>query len=283
MSLQFIGNAWINLQLVLLLPLILTQVYATTFVQFGDTAGVAYPTIEERNIFLKEAYMQIDTISKWERETVGFEPHHAIEMHFNAEYVIQNDSEQADLPINIPLMTPLDDSSLSFTFNELAVNYSNVEYANLRQTGTGVNLYTLDLTVPEGTSVLEVNATSRGIASSETDFTIMLEEASRWSKPIEKLVVSSTHANGLITSYSIPPSKTTLKAATLEFSNTVPTQDLTIRWKITQSPVGSGIDVAKVQPPDPLIPPIIAIIVGGAIIGFIAYIRVKRKRSGSVN
>ncbi|MFY3740808.1 MAG: hypothetical protein HMLIMOIP_001252 [Candidatus Nitrosomirales archaeon] len=282
MSLQFIGNVWINLQLVLLLPLILMQVYATTFVQFGDTAGVIYPTIEEGNIFLKEAYLQIDTISKWERETAGFEPHHAIEMNFNAEYVIQNDSDQADLPINIPLMTPLDDSSLSFTFNELAVNYTNVEYANLRQTGTGVNLYTLDLTIPEGTSVLEVNATSRGIAGSETDFTIMLEEVSRWSKPIEKLVVSSTHANGLITSYSIPPSKTTLKAATWEF-NTVPTQDLTIRWKITESPVGSGIDVSKLQPPDPLIPPIIAIIVGGAIIGFIAYIRVKRKRSGSVN
>ncbi|MGH9922708.1 MAG: hypothetical protein ACRD38_08155, partial [Nitrososphaerales archaeon] len=172
MLLQFIRNAWINLQLVLLLPLILTQVYATTFVQFGDTAGVAYPTIEEGNIFLKEAYMQIDTISKWERETAGFEPHHAIEMNFNAEYVIQNDSAEANLPINIPLMTPLDDSSLSFTFNQHAVNYSNVEYANLRQTGTGVNLYTLDLTIPEGTSVLEVNATSRGIASSETDFTI---------------------------------------------------------------------------------------------------------------
>ncbi|MGH9922012.1 MAG: hypothetical protein ACRD38_04615, partial [Nitrososphaerales archaeon] len=183
----------------------------------------------------------------------------------------------------IPLMTPLDDSSLSFTFNQHGVNYSNVEYANLRQTGTGVNLYTLDLTIPEGTSVLEVNATSRGIASSETDFTIMLEEVSRWPKPIEKLVVSSTHANGLITSFSIPPSKTTLKAATWEFSDTVPTQDLTIRWKITESPIGTDIDVAKVQPPDPLIPPIIAIIVGGAIIGFIAYIRVKRKRSGSVN
>ncbi len=282
MSLQFIGNVWINLQLVLLLPLILMQVYATTFVQFGDTAGLAYPTIAQGNIFLKEAYLQIDTISKWERETAGFEPHHAIEMNFNAEYVIQNDSDQADLPINIPLMTPLDDSSLSFTFNELAVNYTNVEYANLRQTGTGVNLYTLDLTIPEGTSVLEVNATSRGIAGSETDFTIMLEEVSRWSKPIEKLVVSSTHANGLITSYSIPPSKTTLKAATWEF-NTVPTQDLTIGWKITQSPIGTDIDVSKLQPPDPLIPPIIAIIVGGAIIGFIAYIRVKRKRSSSVN
>ena len=282
MSLQFIGNALINLQLVLLLSLTLTQVYATTFVQFGDTAGLAYPTIEQGNIFLKEAYMQIDTISKWGRETAGFEPHHAIEMNLNAEYVIQNDSERADLPVNIPLMTPLDDSSLSFTFNGLAVNYSDVEYANLRQTGTGVNLYALDLTIPEGTSVLEVNATSRGIASSETDFTVMLEEVSRWSKPIEKLVVSSTHANGLITSYSIPPSKTTLKAATWEF-NTAPSQDLTIRWKITESPVGSGIDVAKVQPPNPLLPPIIAIIVGGAIIGFIAYIRVKRKRSGSVN
>jgi hypothetical protein len=283
MSLQFIGNVWINLQLVLLLSLSLPQVYATTFVQFGDTAGVIYPTIEEGNIFLKEAYLQIDTISKWERETAGFEPHHAIEMNFNAEYVIQNDSEETNLPINIPLMTPLDDSSLSFTFNELAVNYSNVEYANLRQTGTGVNLYTLDLTVPEGTSVLEVNATSRGIAGSETDFTIMLEEVSRWPKPIEKLVVSSTHVNGLITSYSIPPSKTTLKAATWNLSNNVPAQDLTIRWKITQSPIGTDIDVSKLQPPDPLIPPIIAIIVGGAIIGFIAYIRVKRKRSGSVN
>jgi hypothetical protein len=261
----------------------MTQVYATTFVQFGDTAGVAYPEIEEENIFLKEAYVQIDTISKWERETVGFEPHHAIEMNFHAEYVIQNDSEEANLPVNIPLMTPLDDNSLSFTFNKLAVNYSNVEYANLRQTGTGVNLYTLGLTVPEGRSVLEVNATSRGIASSETDFTIMLEEASIWSKPLEKLVISSTHANGLITSYSIPPSKTTLKAATWEFGNSVPNEDLTIRWKITESPIGTDIDVAKVQPPDPLLPPIIAIIVGGTIIGFIAYIRVKRKRSVSVN
>jgi len=258
-------------------------VYATTFVQFGDTAGLVYPTIDQENIFLKEAHVQIDTVSKWERETAGFEPYHAIEMNMNAEYVIQNDSEQAGLPVNIPLMIPLDDNSLSFTFDEIAVNYSNVEYANLRKTGTGINLYSLDLIVPEGTSVLEVNATSRGIAGSETDFTIMLEEASRWPKPIENLVISTTHANGLITSYSIPPSKTTLKAATWEFSNTVPTQDLTIRWKITESPIGTDIDVAKLQPPDPLIPPIIAITVGGAIIGFIAYIRVKRKRSASVN
>ena len=260
----------------------MTQVYGTSFVQLGDSAGLPYPKTEQQKIFLKEAYVQINTISKWERETAGFEPHHAIEMNFSAEYVIQNDSEQANLPINIPLMTPLDDNSLSFTFNGLAVNYSNVEYANLRNTGTGVNLYALNLTIPEGTSVIEVNATSRGIAGSEIDFTIMLEEASRWPKPIEKLVVSSTHANGLITSYSIQPSKTTLKAATWEF-NTVPTQDLTVRWKITESPVGTDIDVAKVQPPDPLIPPIIAITVGGAMIGSIAYLRVKRKRSASVN
>jgi len=283
MLLQSIKNAGIKLQLVLLLSLIITQAYGTTFVQLGDTAGLPYPKLEQKNIFLKEAYVQIDTISKWERETAGFEPHHAVEMNMHARYVIQNDAEQADLSLNIPLMTLLDEKLLSFTFNGPMINYSSVEYTNPKQAGTGLNLYTLDLTIPVGTSVMEVNATSTGIGGSEVDFTIMLEDASRWPKPIERLVISSAHANGLITGYSIQPSKTTLKAATWEFSNTVPNQDLTLKWKITESPTGTDIDVAKVQPPNPLIPPIIALAVGGAIIGFIAYIRVKRKRTGSVN
>jgi len=283
MPLQFIKNvARIKLRLVLLLLLIVMQANGTTLVQLGDTAGLPYPKLDQTNVFLKEAYVQIDTISKWERETAGFEPHHAVEMNMHARYVIQNDAEQVDLSINIPLMTPLDEKSLSFTFNALVINYSSVEYTNPRQTGTGLNLYTLDLTIPAGTSVMELNATSTGIGGSEVDFTIMLEDASRWPKPVERLVVSSTHANGLITGYSIQPSKTTLKAATWEF-NALPNQDLTLKWKITESPVGTSIDVAKVQPPDPLIPPIIALTVGGAIIGSIAYFRVKRKRTRSVN
>jgi len=279
MLLQPIKNiARIELQLVLLLPLIIMQAHGTTFVQLGDTAGLPYPKIEQKNIFLKEAYVQIDTISKWERETVGFEPHHAVELNMYGKYVIQNDGEQTTLSINTPLMLVIDQKSLSFTFDALAINYSSVEYTNPKQIGTGFNLYTLDLMIPAGTSVMEVNATSTGIGGSEVDFTMMLENLSRWPKPIERLVVSSTHANGLITGYSIQPSKTTLKAATWEF-NTIPEQDLTLKWKITELPVETSIDVAKVQPPNPIIPPIIALAVGGAIIGYIAYIRVKRKRT----
>ena len=284
MPLHFIKNAGIKLQIVLLLTLIIMQAYGTALVQLGDTAGLPYPKIEQKNIFLKEAYVQIDTTSRWERETAGFEPHHAVEMKMHEKYVIQNDAGQVDLSINIPLMTPLDEKSLSFTLNALMINYSGVEYSNPRQTSTGVNLYTLDLAIPAGTSVMEVNATSKGIGGSEVDFTMMLKDASRWPKPIERLVVSSTHANALITGYSIQPSKTTLKTATWEFSNTVPNQDLTLKWKITEpAPVGTDIDVAKVQPPNPLIPPIIALVVGGAMIGSIAYFRVKRKRTSSVN
>jgi hypothetical protein len=258
------------------------QAYGVTFVQLGDTAGLPYPKIEQKDIFLKEAYVQIDTTSKWERGAAGFEPHHAVEMSMHAKYVFQNDAGQAGLSINVPLMTTLDEKSLSFIFNTHMVNYSSVEYANPKQIGTGFNLYVLDVTVPGGTSVMEVNATSIGIGGSEIAFTMILEET-RWPKPIERLVVASTHANGLITGYSIQPSKTTLKTATWEFDNTMPNKDLTFKWKITESPVGADIDVAKVQPPNPLIPPIIALAVGGAIIGSIAYLRVKRKRAGSVN
>lgn len=280
MMLQSFGKiARIELQLVLLLPLIATQAHGETFIQLGDTAGLPYPKIEQKDIFLKEAYVQIDTVSKWERETAGFEPHHAVEMKVHAKYVLQNDAEQENLSINIPLMTPLDEKSLSFTFNSHAVNYSSVEYTNPSQIGTGVNLYTLDLSIPAGTSVMEVNAVSKGIGGSEVDFTVMLKDASRWPKPIERLVVSSTHANGLITGFSIQPSKTTLKEATWEF-NALPNQDLTVKWKIAGPPVGTNIDVAKVQPPSPLIPPIIALSVGGAIIGSIVYVRLKRKRIG---
>ena len=253
--------------------------YGVTFVQLGDTAGLPYPATDQQNVFLKEAYVQIDTISKWERETVGFEPYHAVEMKMGAKYVLQNDGKQVDLPINVPLMTSVDERSLSFTFNALSINYSSVEYLP-KQTGTGLNLYTLDLTIPKGTSVLEVNATSTGVGSSEVDFTMLLREA-RWPKPMERLAVSSTHQNGLITGYSIQPSKTTLKAATWDFDS-LPDEDLTLQWKIIESPTGTDIDVAKVQPPDPLIPPIIALSVGGAIIGYIAYLRIKRKRA-SVN
>jgi hypothetical protein len=283
MLLTFITNVTrIRLQLVLLLSLIITQAHGTTFVQLGDTAGLPYPKIEQKDIFLKEAYVQIDTVSRWEREAAGFEPHHAVEMDMHAKYVIQNDAEQADLPINIPLMTLIDEKSLYFTINALMINYSSVEYINPKQAGTGLDLYTLDLTIPSGMSVVEVNATSTGIGGSEVDFTIMLEDVSRWPKPVERLVISSSHANGLITGYSIQPSKTTLKTATWEF-NTMPSKDLTFKWKITELLVGADIDVAKVQPPNPLIPPIIALAVGGAIIGSIAYFRVKRGRTGSVN
>lgn len=277
MLLQSIKNlANIKLQLVLPLTLVIAQVYGVTFVQFGDTAGLPYPVSEQKNVFLKEAYMQIDTISKWEREVAGFEPHHAVEMNMYAKYFIQNDGEQVNLSVNIPLMTTLDEKSLLFTFNAFMIDYLSVEYTP-RETGTGLNLYTLDLTIPAGASVMEVNATSTGIGGSEVDFTIVLEDASRWPKPMERLVVSSTHQNGLITGYSIQPSKTTLKAATWDFSS-IPNQDLTLKWKITESPIGTDIDVAKVQPPNPIIPPIIALAVGGSIIGYIAYLRVKRKR-----
>ncbi len=281
-SIRKVTGIRLQLLILLLLPFAVTQAYGATFVQLGDTAGLPYPTIEQKNIFLKEAYVQIHTVSMWEREAEGFEPHHAVEMNMHEKYVIQNDAEQADLPINIPLMIPLDAKSLSFTFNSHAINYSSVEYSNTRQTGTGVNLYTLELTIPAGTSVMEVNATSRGIGGSEVDFTMMLKDASRWPKPVEKLVVSSTHENGLITGYSIPPSTTTLKAATWEF-NKIPDQDLTVKWKMAEPPVGSNIDIAKVQPSSPLIPPIVALAVGGAIIGSIAYLRIKRKRARSVN
>ncbi len=275
---QIIKNvARIKLQLFFVLQLIVTQVYGLSVVQISDTTGLPYLSSEQKDIYLKEANVQINTVSKWERETAGFEPYHFIEMKMYAEYMIQNDARQEDLSIIIPLMTLLDEKSLFFTFNTQQINYSRVEFVNTRQTGTGVDLYTLDLTIPSGTSVIEVNATNTGVGGSEVAFTIMLEDVIKWSKPIQKLIVSTTHANGLITGYSIQPSKTTLKAATWEF-NTLPDQDLTVKWKITESTVGTGIDVAKVQPPDPLIPPIVALVVGGAIIGSIAYFRVKRKR-----
>ncbi len=282
LSPKFTKNiARIKLQLVLLSTLVLAETYALTIVQIGDTAGLPYPEIEQGNIFLKEAHVRFDTISKWERQTTGFEPLHSMEMKMDAEYLIQNDGEETHLRINIPLMTPLDESA--FALNGLPINYSSVEYANPRQAGTGVNLYTLDLVIPEGKSVLEVDAISRGVGGSEVDFTVLLKETSRWPKPIEKLVISSAHVNGLITGFSIPPSKTTFKTADWEFNNVVLDKDLTLKWKITELPTGTDIDVAKVQPPNPILPPIIAIVVGGAIIGYIAYLRVKRKRSASVN
>lgn len=283
MQLSFSKIAIAKLQFLLLI-LIITQAHAVTIVQIGDSAGLPYPDVEQMNVFLKEAYLQIDTTSEWQRSASGFEPFNQIQMEMRARYLIQNDAGSAvDLPIKIPLPTRLLEDSLSFTFNGITQNYTSVEYANPRESGTGLDLYTIDLEVPVGASTIEVNAISAGIGSSEIDFTIMLTDASKWSKPIEKLVISTQHANGLITGYSIQPDKTTLKAATWEFNNIRPTQDLTITWK-TESPSGTNMsDFVKVQAPSPLIPPIIALAAGGAIIGSIAYIRVKRKRAKSVN
>ena len=283
MPLSFSHIAIVKLQFLLLI-LIITQAYGVSIVQIGDSAGLPYADVEQMDVFLKEAYVQIDTTSEWQRSASGFEPFNQIQMEMRARYLIQNEAGLAvDLPIKIPLPTHPLENSLSFMFNGITQNYTSVEYANPRKSGTGLDLYTIDLDMPVGASTIEVNTTSVGVGSSEIDFTIMLTDASKWSKPIEKLVISIQHANGLITGYSIQPDKTTLKAATWEFNNIRPTQDLSITWK-TESPSGTGmIDVVKVQPPSPLIPPIIALAVGGAIIGSIAYIRVKRKRAKSVN
>ncbi|MFQ5969780.1 MAG: hypothetical protein ACE5J2_04730 [Nitrososphaerales archaeon] len=266
----------------LILTLIISQAHGVTIVQIGDSAGLPYPDVEQINVFLKEAYIQIDTTSEWKRSASGFEPLNQIKMEMHARYLIQNDAGIVDLPIKIPLQTHLLENSLSFTFNAITQNHTSVEYANPRKSGTGLHLYTLDLDLPGGVSTIEVNAISAGVGSSEIDFTI-LTDASKWSKPIEKLVISTQHANGLITGYSIQPDKTTLKAATWEFNNVRPTQDLTVSWK-TDPPRGTDMtDVAGAQPSSPSIPPIIALVAGGAIIGFIAYIRVKRRRAKSVN
>ncbi len=109
----------------------------------------------------------------------------------------------------------------------------------------------------------------------------MLTNAAKWSKPVGRIVVSAEHENSLITGYSISPTKTILKAAVWEFSS-APKEDLTMRWKVLTSPVSTQASAPRIES-SPIIPPIIAIIAGGLIVGTIAYVRVKRKRNKSIN
>ncbi|MEM2759500.1 MAG: hypothetical protein QXU32_03700 [Nitrososphaerales archaeon] len=250
--------------------------FAASFLQFGDSAGLPYP-FADVNVSLKEADVKIRTQSTWDRQAEGFEPHHIVLMNIHALYIIQNNNnEKLDLILKVPLPISLHEKSLLFTMNGVSKNYTNVEYDNPRQKGTGLRLYTLNM-VLEGntTNTLEVSVESSGMGSIEEDFTFILADATKWSS-IEKIIVSSENENSLITGYSIPPTETTLKVATWQFDS-VPQRDLTIRWKVLTSPVSTQLSSQEIQP-SPLLPPIVALVIGGLIVGSIAYIRMKRKK-----
>lgn len=265
--------------LIICLP-ILVNAYGQTFVQFGDSAGLPYPD-SSVNVSLKEADVKISTESQWAREVEGFEPHHTVLMNIEARYVIVNDmNELIDLPLRIPLPVSLNKESLEFKVNSVIKNYTSVEYDNPREKGTGLHLYTLNMNMDANSeNVLEVSADSSGVGSIEEDFTFILTNATKWPK-IGKISIFSENENSLITGYSIQPSETTLKMGLWEFDST-PDKDLTIRWKVLTSPVSPQIPSSEIEA-SPLIPPIIALIIGGLIVGAIAYIRVKRKRE-SIN
>jgi hypothetical protein len=265
-----------------ILSLFASHANGVTFIQFGDTAGLPYPATDV-NVSLKEADVNISTESLWTREVEGFEPHHNVLMKIQARYVIQNDmNEKVDLPLKIPLPTSLNEELLRFMVNGVNMNYSSVEYDNPRQKGTGLHLFTLNMVLDANSeNVLDVIAENGGVGSIEEDFTFMLTNAAKWSEPVGKIVVSAEHENSLITGYSISPMKTILKAALWEF-NSAPEEDLTMRWKVLTSPVSTQASAPAIES-SPIIPPIIAIIVGGLIVGAIAYVRVKRKRAESVN
>lgn len=268
----------ISIQLALLLSLT-TNAYSQTFQQFGDSAGLPYPANSNANVTLKEADVKISTQSLWARVAEGFEPHHTVFMNIQGRYTIQNQmNEKVDLPLKIPLPTSLNIESLKFVVNEAGKNYSSVEYDNPLQSGTGLQLFALDMALdPNSTNVLEVSVQNSGIGSIEEDFTFILTNAAKWSKPVGKIDVSLENENSLITGYSIPPTTTTLKAATWEFDS-APQKDLAVKWKVLTSPVNTQVSPTDIKP-NPFIPPIIAIVIGGLIVGGIAYLRVKRKKN----
>ncbi len=276
------GAVKIMLAQLLLLAIILPGVYGVQYLQIGDTVGLPYPGTPRADIYMKEAYMDLQMSSSWEKPIAGYEPHHAVRMTMNSRYVLQNDgTDPVSLSVKLPLMVSLEGGSLSLALNSDRINYTGSEYANPGGAGTGFSLYTLNLTLPPGTNVLEVNATGSGIAGIESDLTVLLQDASRWPKPLERLVISTAHENGMIMAHSIAPSRTTLTAATWEFDQ-IPDEDLTLRWRMTVPPIGGGVEPSKISPADPLLPPIVAIVVGGAIIGFIAYVRAKRKAKAKI-
>lgn len=270
----------ISIQLVLLLSLT-ANAYGQTFQQFGDSAGLPYPANSNVNVTLKEADVKINTQSLWARVAEGFEPHHTVFMNIQARYVIQNQmNEKVDLPLKIPLPTSLNTESLKFVVNGAGKNYSSVEYDNPLQIGTGLQLFTLNMALdPNSTNVLEVSVENSGIGSIEEDFTFIITNAAKWSNPAGKIAVSLENENSLITGYSIPPTTTTLKAATWEFDS-APQKDLAVKWKVLTSPVNTQVSPPDIEP-NPFIPPIIAIVMGGLIIGGIAYLRAKRKKNST--
>ena len=269
----------LSIQLALLLSLT-ANAYGQTFQQFGDSAGLPYPA-NNVNVTLKEADIKISTQSLWARVAEGFEPHHTVFMNIQGRYVIQNQmNEKVDLPLKIPLPTSLNAESLKFIVNGAGKNYSSVEYDNPLQIGTGLQLFTLNMALdPNSTNVLEVSVENSGIGSIEEDFTFIITNAAKWSKPMGKIDVSLENENGLITGYSITPTTTTLKASTWKFDS-APQNDLAVKWKVLTSPVNTQVSPPDIEP-NPFIPPIIAIVIGGLIIGGTAYLRVKRKKSNA--
>ncbi|MFQ5940335.1 MAG: hypothetical protein ACE5KA_01365 [Nitrososphaerales archaeon] len=171
----------------------------------------------------------------------------------------------------------MNEESLQFKVNGISMNYSDVEYDNPRQKGTGLRLFTLNMVLQANSeNVLDVDVENSGVGSIEEDFTFMLTNAAKWSIPVGKIVISSEHDNSLITGHSISPTSTTLKAAVWEFDSP-PTEDLTMRWKVLTSPVSTQVAPMEIDT-GPLISPIIALVLGGLIVSAILYVRMKRKR-----
>jgi hypothetical protein len=123
---------------------------------------------------------------------------------------------------------------------------------------------------------IDVIAENSGVGSIEEDFTYILTYANRWSQ-VGRIVISAEHEDSLITGYSIPPTQTTLKAATWEF-NSVPVEDLTMRWKVLVSPVRTQVSGAALES-NPIIAPIVALVVVGMIAAAIVYVKKKKRRA----
>lgn len=253
------------------------DVYGTSVLQIGDSAGLVYPETVQDSIFLKQASVEITTSSRWERLAEGFEPYQIVEMKMHSTYLLQNDGGQTTLPVSAPLPVSVDEDTLSFMLDGSSIEYSNPEYVNPGGTGTGMHLYSLNLPVPPGQSVLEVNATSTGGSGSEIDFTLLLRDASRWPGPVDSLQVSLASQDIILASSSIQPARNTLKAASWEFS-TVPDTDLALKMRATMPPVETP-PIPSAPVTHPLVPPLIALAVGAVIIGSIAYVRIRRKRA----
>lgn len=247
-------------------------------------AGLPYPEEGyEGTVYLKEAFITFHMRSTWGMVS-GYAPWHSVTISHNARYVLENSGGSTLIQLRIPMSAGLriEKGELAFRLDGQTMNYTSVEYIKSGPepgSGTVMHIYTFTVAFSaQSQRIIEVQASEIGAASTEAQYTYYMMNAARWLKPIEKSDMIFQVQGGEFINSTIAPKTVEATNVTWSLTDLIPSQDLLIKWNITESqPSVPDADLSRQDCPWDLNPYMIIGVVVALIASFSVFYFLRRR------